>query len=69
LLRRYRAMALCPRLPSRFPDSGQSAKPRFCQLGCSEAAVGDLALRAIKRQSPEEVIGPLKTVNGLLTNA
>jgi hypothetical protein len=34
-----------------------------------EAAVGDLTLPAIKRQSPEEVIGPLKTVRRLMTFA
>ena len=37
-----RIRASDPKRPKRFPESGLSAKPRFCEQECSEAAFGDL---------------------------
>ena len=40
-----------PKRPSRFPDSGRSAKPGAFELEFSEPAIGDLNLPAMTRQS------------------
>ena len=39
--------AIDPQRPIRFLQTGQSAKSRFCELECSEAAIGDLNLPAM----------------------
>ncbi len=48
-----------PQRPIRFLQTGQSAKSRFCELECSEAAIGDLNLPARNgrwRSLPKAVI-------------
>ena len=40
-----------PERPIRFLQTGQSAKSRFWELECSEAAIGDLKLPARSRPS------------------
>ncbi len=40
--RKMLAAGIDPKRKQRFPDSGQSAKPRFSELEYSEAAVADL---------------------------
>jgi hypothetical protein len=35
-----------PHRPVPFLETGQSAKSRFCELECSEAAIGDFTLPA-----------------------
>lgn len=50
-----------PFRPSSFLQSCLSAKPRFSELGCSEAAIGDLTLPA---RSGQLAASPIEIVRG-----